>query len=330
MSRIQFSVTVLMVCICFFSCGSLPRPVTMLRESEYWQQPRTGSYVLQMESQSGCLMYFGARHTVNESSPQMTEIERRWDSFRPTMAFSEGCVWPLESTREEAIRKHGEQGLLRYLAARDHVPILCIEPCPRNEAAFLFRKFSAKQIKLFYVLRQAVVQNMLNRDPRDTGYVRIILEKLSAIQFLKAPPATLADVEREVVRQFPELPDWRKIPENYFYGPEETSWLSKIHRMVNECRDRHMVSRLFSELKKGKRVFALVGRSHVAIQEPALTVFLKELKNATLIVYQSSADRRISGNDSDRMGISSVFEFSALSSSGEMAKQAPAENKTGR
>ena len=330
MSRIWFAAAVLIGCACFFSCSSFPRPVTMLRESEYWRQPRTGTYVLQMESQSGSLMYFGARHTVNESSPQMAEIERRWDSFRPTMAFSEGCVWPLESTREESIRKHGEQGLLRYLAARDHVPVFCIEPGLRNEAGALISHFSALQIKLFYILRQAVVQSMLNRDPRDTGYVRIILDGLSAIHFLQAPPATLTDVERGVSRLFPELPDWRRISENYFYAPEETSWLSKIHRMVNECRDRHMVNRLRRELRKGKRVFALVGRSHVAIQEPALTVFLKELKNATLIVFQSSAERGIPGNDSDRMGISSVFESSGLSSPGGMADQAPAENITGR
>ena len=40
--------------------------------------------------------------------------------------------------------------------------------------------------------------------------------------------------------------------------------------MSGEFRDQHMVKLLIDEVKKGKRVFAVVGGSHVVMQESAL------------------------------------------------------------
>ncbi len=39
---------------------------------------------------------------------------------------------------------------------------------------------------------------------------------------------------------------------------------------LNSIRDRHMISTIVGQVKAGKRVFAVVGFSHVVIQESVL------------------------------------------------------------
>ena len=122
------------------------------------------SYTLELNIKQGNLYYFGTTHTNNPENPQFETIERKWNEFQPTIALSEGGIWALEKSRELAIIKHGEQGLIRYLAARDKIPIKSIEPVMTQEALYLLRKFSPEQIKIYYILRQAIVNQILNRD----------------------------------------------------------------------------------------------------------------------------------------------------------------------
>jgi len=237
---------------------------------EYNSQPRENRYVLELESEKGKLLYYGAFHSVNLQHPQFAEIEQRWTAFRPTLALCEGSMWPLEATRDEAIRKHGEQGLLRFLAARDSVPIKCIEPPRLVRAKYLRKYFSAEQVKIYLILLQARINQTLERDPNDLSDARrflVIMQKFKSFRF---PPHKLADVEEIVSRLFPELKDWRTISDDYFYNVEKGKFLPRIHRKLMDYRDQHMLQKLFKELGKGHRVFAVVGRSHVVMQEPVL------------------------------------------------------------
>jgi len=237
---------------------------------EYNSQPRENPYVLELESKKGKLLYYGAFHSVDLKNPQFAEIEQRWKTFRPTLALSEGSLWPLEATRERAIRKHGEQGLLRFLAARDRVPIDCIDPPRLLQAKYLRNHFSATQIKMYIILRQARINQFLERDPDDLSDTRrflVIMEKFKSFRF---PPHRLIDVEEIASKLFPNLKDWRMISDDYFYNVEKGKFLPRIHRKLRDYRDQHMLRKLFKELKKGHRIFAIVGRSHVVMQEPVL------------------------------------------------------------
>ena len=65
------------------------------------------------------------------------------------------------------------------------------------------------------------------------------------------------------------------ISPSFFHSVEQGGFLAKIHRQLNEFRDDIMFRNIMAALKKGERVFALVGRSHVVMQEPALRTVLK-------------------------------------------------------
>ncbi|MFC2166894.1 hypothetical protein ACFLQZ_02905, partial [Acidobacteriota bacterium] len=137
--------------------------------------PRENPNVLKLDSKKGEIVYYGAIHSIDVNNSQNTEIENLWDSFQPTLAFSEGGVWPLEKNRYDAITKHGEQGLLRFLASQDNVPIESIDSTMRNQAIFLRRKYSPLEIKMYFILIQTVINRRLERKTADVYYVTIIL-----------------------------------------------------------------------------------------------------------------------------------------------------------
>ena len=121
-----------------------------------WPAVKDPSFSLDLPAGSGArLVYMGARHSTDIADPQFDEIERAWNALKPTVAFYEGPNRPVAATREETIKQTGESGFVRFLAARDGVPFVTLEPSPQDEAAFVLKKFPAEQVELFYVLREA-------------------------------------------------------------------------------------------------------------------------------------------------------------------------------
>jgi len=237
---------------------------------EYMSMPRSQPYILELARGRGYLLYYGAFHSVDLSQPQFSDIEQKWAAFRPTLALSEGSLWPLEATREEAIRKYGEQGLLRFLAARDGVPMKCLDQPRLLQSRHLRRYFSVQEVKVYMTLRQARVNQMLGRNPNDLADIGFFLDTMEKFRSFRFPPHSLSALEDLVKHEFPGLEDWRTISEDYFYNKEKGKFLPEIHRYLMCYRDNFMLGILFKELKKGRRIFAVVGRSHVVMQEPAL------------------------------------------------------------
>ena len=265
----------------FLGCSGFNYEELMTWE-EYYSQPRDKPYVLELNTINGDLLYYGVLHTVDPDNPLLSDIEREWENFRPTVAFSEGGICPLEKSKDEAIKLHGEQGLLRYLAARDQVVIKSIEPCRLDEAIYLLNTFPAHRIKVFYALRQAAINRMLKRDPNDITYVNYILNKLSRLRHFRCKPHTLADFEEMVYFFSPGLKDWRMVPLTWFCSAtsESERWTNQVSRLVNDFRNKAMIKLLIREIRKGERVFAVTGCSHVIMQEPVLRSALKEISVA--------------------------------------------------
>jgi hypothetical protein len=92
--------------------------------------------VLDIKLAAGRLLYFGAEHTNDPAHRQFAEIEKLWNEVCPAVIFSEGGIWPLENFREQAILRHGEPGLVWFLAARDGIVISSLEPERKAEVAW--------------------------------------------------------------------------------------------------------------------------------------------------------------------------------------------------
>jgi len=268
----------------FVALWVLAAPVLRSQQSERimsWEEYAALSrsvrtpYILVLQAGTGCLLYFGAEHSVDPSHPQFTEMESRWRDFRPTRAFSEGGVWPLENSREQAIIRHGEPGFVRFLAARDGIPVQSLEPARQAEVGWLLQKFLPEQVKLFYVLRQVDQHRRHKSSEAIENYTSKQLASFAEIKGLEGPPNTVEELQASSARLLPELGDWRQVPAEWFVPTRTDKFTNRINREASDFRNRHMVNLLAEQARGGERVFAVVGFSHVVMQEPVLRAALQ-------------------------------------------------------
>ena len=271
--RIQLKITSLLIFLFFlfaFSSCRSGRQLTIYSLGESNIPIKVDPYIFRVKTEKGELVYYGSFHTVNPANPQFHDMEQKWQTLNPTIALCEGNIWPSISNKTNAIRRYGEQGLLRFLAVRDNVKMACLEPPPTMTLCHLLKYFSVEQIKIYYILRQAAVQRILRRNVKDTRYVQRILTNLARHMIFKTILARKQEFEARVREIFPEIQDWRFVPFSYFDINIHNIWLSRLHLAVNRYRDRHMIKKISRELRRGGRIFALVGKNHVIKQAPIL------------------------------------------------------------
>ena len=236
---------------------------------DYNRQSRFNPYILELDASRGSLFYYGVFHSQDTNHKQFRVIEAKWKQFQPDVVFCEGGIWPLEPSKELSISKHGEPGFLRYLSSRDGIKLKSLEPRRIQEIIYLSKFFSFPKIKIFYILRQAVLQRLQNKRMNEQHVARI-LSYFEKPPFCNTNPKSVKQFENYVSKLFPKLKQWREVPEAWFYSCPKQSWLPRMFRQVNDFRNHIMIRKILRELKRGKRVFAVVGRSHVVRQEPVL------------------------------------------------------------
>jgi len=234
-------------------------------------------YQLVLAAGAGRLHYLGARHASDPADPQFAEIERQWNAQRPDIAFYEGPNRPVPKDRIEAILQTGESGFVRWLAARDGVPLGRLEPEPKDETSYLLQEFTPEQVGLFFTLREAARL----RERRKMGEAEItrsidqLLERAAGMGLSAIPFRTTADVAQAYVRYWKEPVQWWQAPSRWF-DPQATSadtggiFTNEVNARSSAFRNITMVRRLSAAVRDGKKVFAVVGRDHVAHQAQAL------------------------------------------------------------
>lgn len=265
----------------------LPLPLgaqEIMSYEEYQRIDRDEPYVLRLcdPTGTGHQLYFGSRHSNDPADPQMQRVADALRSIKTDVVLTEGGELEIEGlTREDAIRRFGEFGLTRWLALADGTRVETLDPPrvaeiahPRDEAGF-----TVPQLKLFYTLHHVAQSRRSGAPPVDfDAAVPRYLQHLSNERGLPGAPETLVEFEDAVRRLLPDVTDWRQIPEQFFYpGPQEpTHFTNEVQTASNDFRDRYHVRRLVQLVDTGKKIFAIVGSTHVVMREPALRKLLRE------------------------------------------------------
>lgn len=241
---------------------------------EYQSTDHPEPYIYQINTNSGALLYFGARHSFEPSDAQMKQLEKVWRDFKPDVAYTEGTnVSSIDSlARTQVIQRYGEVGLTWRLAHRDDVPVRSLDPNREDEVAYLNNQgWSGEQLMLFYTLRQVAQSHSQQAPVHLEQVVPQYLNSLAQRLGLKGP-TTLSQFEQAVERLLPNVSNWKTIPMTYFYpGPQDPSYFTnEIATDSNRFRDRHHVDLLSEAVRSGKRVFVVAGSAHAVMQEPAL------------------------------------------------------------
>lgn len=262
---------------------SIPRCSKKLIPYAEWNGVKNPIRRLDLVSSSkGRLYYFPVGHSSDPADRQFLEIEKAWSEVKPTIAFYEGPNRPIAATRDETIKQTGESGFVRFLATRDGVQIARLELPPQDEAKYIMQKFSAEQVKLFYVLREASRLRERRKlvETEIQAAIAELLKRASQIEGIGTVITNLGELAAAYRRYWKTPEHWWQAPSAWF-DPLNASantggiFTNEINRMSSEYRNRHMYEVLAKAALEGETVFAVVGGNHVPLQEPALRCALK-------------------------------------------------------
>lgn len=227
-------------------------------------------YVVDLTGDSARLVLFGSVHSSDPDHPTFGEIEQRFLALEPVFALHEGTPPAVEPEREIAIRRHGEAGLVRHLAARAGIETASMDiPLP-DEARWLRRHIGQSRALVFLVVRQLASFNRKTARMDFDGYFGDFFS-------LIAPPLELDDlgwplIEREHRRVLGGSLVVRRVTARETDPMRDELLTQRIARLSNRLRDAHMLRRLLDAVTAHRRVFATVGVSHAVMLEPALRI----------------------------------------------------------
>jgi len=225
-------------------------------------------YVLEAEVDGGALLYFGGWHSRDRNDPQLADLTARWDTFRPTVALCEGrarghFLGPLIPR----FAGYPEPAHVHALARRDGVPLYSLEPSYQGEVDTLLREgFAPRMVALYFTLR---VYTSERGGRSDEALALELAAKRCDVEGLRGVLLTAQDLD-DAWRTAGGAGDWRELT-----SEESAPGLAAVGEASRRHRGEHMVRTLVTLVRRGERVFAVVGSGHVIRQEPALRAALR-------------------------------------------------------
>jgi hypothetical protein len=198
----------------------------------------------------GRLSYFGAEHSRDPANPQFAAIEAAFRAAAPTVVFYEGPDRGVGADAPDTISTRGESGYVRWLAVRDGARVAALEPSPLDQFKALSERFSAEQVELFFVLREAV--RLRDREhlsgealERALGSLLARLSGMAAGAGVDLPFADLEGLETAYGRHWRDGPDWRAVPADWFDPLADDArtggrFMAAINAASSETRNVHM------------------------------------------------------------------------------------------
>lgn len=250
---------------------SFSSPFRTMAQHDSLMQDKAWPYVLEITTDRSELLYYGFWHTTNPEDPQIAEIKQLWNEFDPTIAGTENRLGLFVGGLEAGVSYFSEFGALFALARQDDIPIYTLEPPWEVEVAEMKAAFSTADVTLFYTMRVFLSERGEGKTREEIDdLARHLLSKRGSRPGLEGSLPTLAGLDSVWNERFSDLGPWRDLPPNAVHPGAEPTRLNALANLANEIRDRHAAAVILDLMKKGERIFALAGGSHVVKQEPVL------------------------------------------------------------
>jgi len=246
----------------------MPPSPSILSFAEYAAIRHATPYVVDVARRGSRLLLFGGRHTSDPADPMFDAIEAAFVELSPAFALLEGTRPDVETDREVAIRKYGEAGLVRHLAARAGIDAESMDVPLVEEARWLRRKIGPEAALVFLVVRQLASFNRKTARLSFEGYFEEFFARIAPGLELTAIDWPLLEAAHRRVLGRPLSP--RQVTAIETDPMRHDLPTQRIARWSNRRRDEHMLRRLLAALGEHRRVFATVGVSHAVMLEPAL------------------------------------------------------------
>lgn len=231
-------------------------------------------HIVDLSSASGRLYLLGGLHSSDPADAMFARIEAAFSALAPTFALHEGTPPALEPDREIAIRRHGEAGLLRHLAARAGIETASMDVPLPDEARILGADVGTDEALVYLVVRQLASFNRKTARMDYDGYFRDFFA-------LIGPPLGITDLDWPLIEAAHQRVCGRPLAPRQITARESDPMrdelpTQRISRRSNRLRDEYMLERLIAALRRHRRVIATVGVSHAVMLEPALRAALSD------------------------------------------------------
>ena len=246
----------------------MPQSRHILSFAEYAAVRHPTPYVVEVAHSGSQLVLFGTRHSSDPADPVFDQMEAAFLKLSPNFALHEGTPPAVETDREVAIRRHGEAGLIRHLAARTHIESASLDIPLAEEARLLRRQMPAGEALVFLVVRQLASFNRKTARLDFDAYFNEFFALIAPALKLTAIDWPLVEKEHQRILGHPLAA--RGVTAHETNPLRDDLPTQRIARWSNRRRDEHMFGRLSEGLRTHRRLFATVGVTHAVMLEPAL------------------------------------------------------------
>jgi hypothetical protein len=252
----------------------MPPSRHILTFEEYARVRHSAPYVVDVARDGSRLVLFGCLHGSDPANPMFDQIEAAFAALAPAFALHEGTPPAVEPLREIAIRRHGEAGLVRHLAARAAIDTASMDiPLP-DEARLLRHEVGQRDALVFLVVRQLASFNRKTARMDFDAYFGEFFELIAPALDLPAIEWPLIEEEHRRLLGHPLAA--RSVTGAATDPTRLDLPTQRIARWSNRLRDEHMLRRLLDATEEHERVFATVGVTHAVMLEPAIRAAVGE------------------------------------------------------
>jgi hypothetical protein len=246
----------------------VPSSRHILTFAEYAAVRHPTPYLVEVGRDASRLLLLGGHHSSDPADPIFGDIDAAFARLSPTFALHEGTPPAVEPDREIAIRRHGEAGLVRHLAARAGIGTASMDIPLAEEARLLCRRIGQRAALVFLVVRQLA---SFNRKTARMDFGAYFAEFFDTI----APALHLPTIDWPLIEAEHARLLGRPLVAGEVTGLETNPMrddlpTQRIARWSNRRRDEYMLRRLVEALGEHQRVLATVGVTHAVMLEPAL------------------------------------------------------------
>ena len=216
-------------------------------------------------------MIVGVRqHSRQPEDHQFLTIEALLELQKPTFIFYEGYRSIIYADLEDAVRRAGEPGFVRSLAAREGIRYQTWEPPKDRLDSHLIEEFGVDKVQLYSVLRFVSSYAVAHKtDDKSRAAVDLYLGQNEEGGVFHSYDEVLSSYSRY-------LPNYSPLHvEEAWFDPrlssEETGsiFVNDIARSSTTFRNQYLVWSVARELSLGEKVLVLAGEGHVPPNEKA-------------------------------------------------------------
>lgn len=245
-------------------------------------------YVIDLKKGNKRLVFIGCSHTRDTTSSEFTTIEKYFEELLPQVTFNEGGQIPATlsfQSRNDAIAKKGETGLLKYLSDKANIQMLNGDISDSLEFSLTLKEHPKEDLFLYYMMERLVVpylNNAYGNRPFDELYSLVI-----DAWFVK-PGFPLSEEERGIayfMNLYQEKMGRPFVLEVNYDNFEKFDYINggdckfcAIGRTSKKVRDIAFLEKIDRAFDQYDRVMVTFGHGHALAIEPALKQIVEKAR----------------------------------------------------